>query len=260
VLDAHRIAGLDVVDGYLAAGRPVEALQALERLTAVHGPRPDLLARRGLAEIRRGRAEDAARTLQALGKEPLDDPARLYAEINRRLRQQDLAPGERDDLVRMARFVNHRDVEVTGKTKGPGEAILAAEGEHLRLDYRLEEPPPPEPQREPPAFDQANMPRVYYEDDPGLAARDWSPGLQSRTLKTLIDGKHADLLRMYQGEVAGLRPDGLVLGKGGQAVRYRLAGPVLDDPRGVYQPRKAHEPVAREKQAIYLLKRTREGR
>ena len=62
---------LRVADKFLADQSPERALALLDKLIAIHGPKPDLSVRRALAEIGAGRPAEAAEALNEAGRQGL---------------------------------------------------------------------------------------------------------------------------------------------------------------------------------------------
>jgi hypothetical protein len=224
-IDAHRQESLDRVSRYLDETNYAEAVWELESLVQISGRDSEVLARLGVAEILRGRAESAA---QVLNDPELTRPRGaevLLDEINRRLGQK-LPEAVRQDLIRVAKVADFRDAQAKGKTgAGSGEMALTSDEQHrLRLEYRMQEPVP-KPQRHIGPFDQANRPLVYYDSDPEIAKQDWSAPGQQRVMQGLIPASVADLFLMHDPVVGHSEPDALVIDKGNASGRYLQALP-----------------------------------
>jgi hypothetical protein len=217
-LDQHLTDGLRDADNYIATNRNVEAIQKLRDLNQVHGSKPEISLRRGLAEIGRGRLEKAADELNRLGSlEASSGAEKFYDEVNHRLQQPGLKSAEGEFLDRAAKMVNWRDLQVKGMVKGALKA--QGKGDRFSLEYSLPEQPTLRP-AEAEAISQSKDTPIYVEDDPGLNSRDWNPSVQQKTLQEAISGDEVSLFALHRGELAHFQPDVIQVAKTGGGQRY----------------------------------------
>ncbi len=185
---------------------------------AIHGDHEQLILRRGLAEMGRGRTQQATHILNVASRRSPDTQL-LLTEINRHLRESPLTPNERDYLVTHGRMAVFRDLKMKGKTNI--EVKVVAQGERLELVAVWDTPPqlrPATPSDMPPNS------RLYLDDAAGLHSRDWSPGARQKTLQQAIEGEPVELYMLYNPDPAFmLNPEVVEFGKSENVTRLRQA-------------------------------------
>jgi hypothetical protein len=215
-LEWDRAEGLKRADRLLRERRPAEALEVLAESRRTHGNQPECLAREGLAELQRGRVEEAARLLNEVRPTAKPEFNRLLDEIHGVLGSGKLPARMQADLGRAARMLEFGAAKAgMGKKVPQGDLTVFPDTDgRLQLQYRLEAPVL-EPQRNLEPFEQANPPLLLFgegAEPPG----DWSPGGWRKTLKGAVEGNTVDLLELHAAApsrkvIEHVRPDVVVL-------------------------------------------------
>lgn len=165
------------IDGFLAANQPVKALDVIEALPESTRSRADLLLRKGLAELQRGRVQEAAADLNR-SLQGVNNANEVFAEISERL--------------------------VTSRVLPPGHSILPVhEADATALRYLISEGGAPK------AIDvnnQSVLKGYFYADTTGLSTYDWSPSIWGDSMQQVIFRGEGELLSLPPGGIGTIRP------------------------------------------------------
>jgi hypothetical protein len=254
-LGEHLQAGLQTSKELTAQGRHAAAIEQLDRLMAVHGAIPEILLRKGIAQIGAGKARRAVETLAEMPQRPLRDLAKFFDEINARLQQLGLRAPERDNLIRLAEYAEMQDLAQRKVIEGAVSSV--GHGDQLGLHFKTTQPLGGRPVAEAElAGIHPNTDAIYVVDRPGLNNIDWNAGLQ----QALRETPTLKVVELSNLPIAHFRPDMISTADGGVA---RHLGKVKTVPRshGSYEQsgdrcQNSSEPHCtdeRARQKIYLV-------
>jgi hypothetical protein len=186
-VEAHRMLQADLtqrlptIDGYLRQGRHVECLDLLDRALRVHPQSPELLLRKGAAEVGRGRLADAvSRKVAPYTRE--GEPA-LLNEIGRMLREPGLSDAQRAYFGMQQRAALLRDLKARGATSAEARGAILRDRAALEVDLGTK-----------PALERVTADKLdsrsylYIDDVPGLNNLDWSPAAAQATARQAMSG------------------------------------------------------------------------
>jgi hypothetical protein len=202
VLEHNLAEQLRQSDRFLAAGQHVKAMHHLNELINIYGHLPELHLRLAVAEIGRGKVQNAARVLNATRPGALPDRAAFFNEINGRLRSSGLSQTERQNLHRVATMADWRDLQAR-KMVPEGEVRAFVEGEQLLLGYRLAEAP--RGQAVSLGAIDVNKAFLYVQDSPGLNNLDWYVSLK-QSLDQAVSGDLGTVIHLPRADIAHFNP------------------------------------------------------
>jgi hypothetical protein len=189
------------IDGFLAANQPVKALDVIEALPESTRARADILLRKGLAELQRGRFQEAAADLDRLSG--IDNANEVFGEISARL--------------------------VTSRVLPPGHSILPVhEADATALRYLISQGGAATK----PVTNQSVFKGYFYADNAGLPNYDWSPSVWGESMQQVIFRGEGELFTLPPGGIGTIRPAYLEFPAGGQTLKAMkfAAGPGVRPP------------------------------
>ena len=237
VLDQHLKEGLQRSDELFAREQFVKAKYYLDSLIEIHGNQPDLMLRRGIAQLRRGDARGAADSLHSIRQGALHNKKAFFDEINARLKQPRLSELERENLHRLAEFADWNELN-TLKKVSEGKILPVAEGNKLAFHYNLDDIPNLKPVKGSELADPAigNSP-IYIQDTPALNNINWNVPVH-KALQQAVSGNQVVLklphpdIKLYKPTNI-LAPDGVTRLKQVNPSKSRLGKQV----RNQFRPR-----------------------
>ena len=186
------------IDSFLADNKPVKALREINDLIHPNHPQPDLLLRRALAELSRGRTAEATQSLdEGLRALPSSRNANdVFDEISARL-----ALPRAEGL-----FIRKGDNLLGYRLSGSADALTTSSA-----DVDL------------PAY-------LFIQDDPGLNSLDWSPSMAEQSLQQVISRDMGKIVRLPRGPISRFRPAVIEEPNAGRSYRYGgPSGPRFSD-------------------------------
>ena len=190
------------IDGFLSANKPVKALNVIEELPESALSRSDILLRRGLAELQRGRFQEAAADLDRLSR--IDNANEVFGEISARL--------------------------VTSRVLPPGHSILPVhEADATALRYVITQGGAT---KRVDTTNQSVLKGYFFADNAGLPNHDWSPSIWFDSMQQVIFRGEGELVNLPPGGIGTIRPAFLEFSAGGQTFKSmkRGAGPGVRPP------------------------------
>jgi hypothetical protein len=183
------------IDGFLSVNQPVKALDVIDALPESTRSRADILLRKGLAELQRGRFQEAAADLDRLSG--INNADEVYAEISARL--------------------------VTTRILPPGHSILPIhEGDAMALRYLIARGSTTKPVD---IANQSVLKGYFYADNTGLSTYDWSPSIWQESMQQVLFRGEGELRNLPAGGIGTIRPGSLEFPQGGQTFKaMKVAG------------------------------------
>jgi len=237
ILDEHLKEGLQRSDELFAREQFVKAKYHLDSLIEIHGNQPDLMLRRGIAQLRRGDARGAADSLHSIRQEALHNKKAFFDEINARLKQPRMSELERENLHRLAEFADWNELN-TLKKVSEGKILPVAEGNKLAFHYNLDDIPNLKPVKGSELADPAiGKSPIYIQDTPALNNINWNVPV-NKALQQAVSGNQVVLklphpdIKLYKPTNI-LAPDGVTRLKQVNPSKSRLGKQV----RNQFRPR-----------------------
>jgi hypothetical protein len=201
-LNQHVDLELQRLDDLLRAQQHAAARSHVDALIAQFGDRPSLQLRRALADLGAGRPDRAADVLTHMpsDKAYIDG---FFKEVNNRLANATSSQG-RQDLARMAEYVEWRSRQLHNPTAYPGEVHPIADPAALAFEWRVNRVPTHNVSRV-----DGPIGLIYVEDTPGLNSMQWS-GSVNESLQSLVDAGRIDVKRISVLDLAQLTPSRIV--------------------------------------------------
>ncbi len=218
----HLADGLKVTDAHLAQNEPVKAIHELNDLIRVHGAQPELTLRKGVAQLKLHRLNNAAKEMAMDPPRPLRDWQAFFAEFNDRIGRNKLVGIDRENLDRLADYANWQDLQAR-KMVPSGEVTPVIEGDRLDLVYHL-----PKDIKfykvDPVTFDLILKKRitVYVQDSPGLNNIDWTISFD-RSVHEAVAGNLGTASKIPRGDIGHFKPGRMYISDG--KIEYKRVTP-----------------------------------
>jgi len=183
----------------------VAEAKRLKELLTVYPDNPNLLLRKALHQLERGRVELAVADLKNMKAEPLVNGEAFLNEVAARLRRPGLSSSTRSDVMELSRFASLREgIGRVGKNPEEMHRIAAiVEDGRLRYEYRMNSAEKPQ-QVKPEEFSGIDSnASIYVQDSPSFLNLDWSIGTK-KTLHAPISG--GQVYRFIPEGLADFRP------------------------------------------------------
>jgi hypothetical protein len=200
------IEGLRDSQKLLAERQFVKAVEHLDDLIAIYGPVPELLLHKGMAQLARGKTQNASEALQQVSPRiSLRDRKAFQDEIVAR-RNTSHNPVERDNLGRLADYAEWQDLQ-SRKIVPPARVVPAVNGKRLDLHYHSSNPLDGDLiiAAELASVRPTNA-AIYVQDRPGLNNLDWSVSLYE-SLRQLPSGELPVMTKLNNVPITYFRPD-----------------------------------------------------
>jgi hypothetical protein len=200
------IEGLRDSQKLLAERQFVKAVEHLDDLIAIYGPVPELLLHKGMAQLARGKTQNASEALQQVSPRiSLRDRKAFQDEIVARGNTSH-NPVERDNLGRLADYAEWQDLQ-SRKIVPPARVVPAVNGKRLDLHYHSSHSLDGDPiiAAELASVRPTNA-AIYVQDRPGLNNLDWSVSLYE-SLRQLPSGELPVVTKLNNVPIMHFRPD-----------------------------------------------------
>jgi hypothetical protein len=198
--DRHHARTLESADRLLAGGKTVEAWAAVETGERVSGATPELLFRRGLAELRLGHDANGIKLLtDSLHGQPRasDDLGYLLDEINRRMHgPQRPNPADCEFLVGASRTGVARHLVIKAKTKANIEFGLNSEHPTLpgvKAKFNEVDASPADAKS---LDDSHNV--IYLDDSLRAGTADLPASARRKAIHEAVSGGTAELFELHE--------------------------------------------------------------
>jgi hypothetical protein len=199
-IDDHFASGLDSVDGLISSGDSSRALLEIDNLIAAHGRRSELLIRKGIAQLDRGRLDAAARSLSPA--KSAKNPEAFFDEITQRLNRENPSPGETENLHRLIDLSEWRSCQDRGLVP-TGEVSAFRQGERVCLKFQTKKLPEVTPVN--PADAARSGRPIYVQDSPALNNLDWNVSFE-RSLDQAVSGSLGDVVMLHRADLGYFKP------------------------------------------------------
>ncbi len=204
-VDTHGDARLAEIDGLLADGRTLHALEALDKLDTDVGETPESRLRRGLLLLERGKPQEAAKVLADAPRRTPRRMAGFLDEINRRLERPELKGVERDNLHRLGQYADWR-AQQAKRPQWAGKVLLMVKDGRFELSVELPKDAPLQRLTTAEVEGLAGRdPVLYVQDSPGLNNLDWSNSVQ-KSLNEVVSVRGGAVFRLPRGDIAHYNP------------------------------------------------------
>jgi hypothetical protein len=179
-------------NNFISERQYVKAIKQLDNLVEAYGEKPEFMLRRGIAQLFRGKLEDAKNIFESLRK---GNPQGFYDEFNARISQMRL----RHKGERISFFRNEK-----GKLEMRCDGVDLSRGSQVGRDE----------------IERASA-LVYVQDDPSLNAKHWDVSIR-KSLIEVISGEIGEVIAIPASDIRHFNPT--IIYDAGKQRRFNFVG------------------------------------